>query len=242
VHDQIVTIKSWPHMEAVPVVVGGATVTYSQAVHAVAVLSGSRTSAIAPVLRAAGNPLASCDYFAVAAPYLAWARTAPKTGRAGAAGRHVTKDAFIRAVSAALDEARQSRTRSAMRCLRADERYAAQIAADAVEVRKREHAASVRRQAEDEVTRAVAQCALTSAPCALESACGTGSCRFAPAWLRTYDIPAAPGKVKRPFAHMQAGAGFSAAPAIAAAIADAPYRPVVTVADSELVSVAEAAA
>ena len=44
------------------------------------ILRDSRTSAIAPVLRSAGSPLASCDYFAAAAPYLATAKAAPRTG------------------------------------------------------------------------------------------------------------------------------------------------------------------
>lgn len=229
-------------MEPVPVSVGGVTVTCRQAAAAVEVLAGSRTSAIAPVLRAAGNPLASCDYFTAAAPYLAWARTAPKTGRAGAAGRHVTKEAFCRAVRCALEDARSARLASAMRCMRADERYAAQIASDAVEVRKRDHAAAVKKAVEAEVSHAVAQCALTGAACALESACGTGSCAFAPSWLAPYGIPAAPGKSRRPSAHEQAGAGFSAAPVVSAVLADQPYRPMVTVRDHDVVSVAEAAA
>ena len=229
-------------MEPVPVEVGGVTVTCRQAAAAVEVLAGSRTSAIAPVLRAAGSPLASCDYFAVAAPYLAWARARPKTGRAGAAGRHVTKEAFCRAVQRAVDAACRARLASAMRCMRADERYAAQIAADAVEVRRRNHAAAVRKAVDAEVAQAVSQCALTGLPCALESACGTGACRFAPAWLKTYGIPAAPGKSRRPFSHVEAGAGFSAAPVVAALLASQPYRPMVSVADSDSVSVAEAAA
>lgn len=229
-------------MEPVPVSVGGVTVTWSQAAAAIEVLAGSRTSAIAPVLRAAGNPLASCDYFSVAAPHLAWARSRPKTGRAGAAGRHVTKEAFCRAVRCALDDAASARLASAMRCMRADERYAAQIAADAVEVRKREHATAIRKAVEGEVAHAVAQCALTGRACALESACGTGSCAFAPGWLKGYAMPAGPGKSKRPFSHIEAGAGFSAGPVVTAVLADQPYRPMVTVRDTERVSCSEAAA
>jgi hypothetical protein len=229
-------------MELVLVTVGGVTVTCGQAAAAMEVLAGSRTSAIAPVLRAARSPLASCDYFTAAAPYLAWARSRPKTGRAGAAGRHVTKEAFCRAVRRAMDDAASARVASAMRCMRADERYAAQIAADAVEVRRRNHAASVRSAVEAEVAHAVAQCALSGQPCALESACGTGTCRFAPAWLASYDIPAGPGKARRPLPHMEAGAVFSAAPVVAAVLAASPYRPMVTVADADTVSCAEFAA
>jgi len=245
VHEQIVTIKGWQHMEPVPVTVGGVTVTCAEAIEALDVLASSRTSAIAPVLRAAGSPLAECNYFGAAAPWVSWAKSMPKTGRAGAAGRHVTKDAFCRAVTEALDEAGSARVASAMRCMRADERYAAQIAADAVEVRKKEHAAGIKKAVEGEVAHAVAQCALTGEPCALENACGTGACRFAPAWLKPYDIPAAPGKSKRPFGHMDnmaAGAGFSVASVITAVLADQPYRPMVSVSDSDEVRVAEAAA
>src|SRR6266704_216784 len=81
----------WPALAGRQVEVGGVRVTCAQAAAAAEILIASRTSAIAPVLRAAGHPLAGCDYFAAAGPYLARARAQPKTGRAGAAGRHVTK-------------------------------------------------------------------------------------------------------------------------------------------------------
>lgn len=244
--DLPVTAPPWPHLERELVAVGGVTVTCGQARAALLTLAGSRTSAIAPVLRAAGSPLASCDYFAVARPYLALARAMPKTGRAGAAGRHVTKVAFALAVDAALGRVLAVRVDAAMACIRADERYAAQIAADAVEVHRREHATSVKARVEGEVAAAVTACAATGAACALAVACGTGSCRFASPWLAAYDAPASPGRFRRPGGHHSPGhgnpAGFSPAPVIAAVLADLPYRPQVTVADYETCVVTEEAA
>jgi hypothetical protein len=70
----------WPSLAARLVTVGGAVVTYAEALRAAEVLAVSRTSAIAPVLRSAGSPLARCDYLAAASPYITAARLAPKTG------------------------------------------------------------------------------------------------------------------------------------------------------------------
>lgn len=123
----------WPGLAGAGVVVGGVACTVAEAVEAAAVLSLSRTSAIFPVLTRARSPLASCDYRAAAAPYLGWARYAPRTGRAGAAGRHVAKVAFLDAIAAAVEDARQRDIAAALRSLGSDERYAAAIAASASE-------------------------------------------------------------------------------------------------------------
>jgi hypothetical protein len=115
------------------VVLGGVACTVAEAVSAAAVLSASRTSAIFPVLTRARSPLAACDYRAAAAPYLEWARYAPRTGRSGAAGRHVTKIAFLDAIAGEIEAARRRDIAAALRSLGSDERYAAAIAASASE-------------------------------------------------------------------------------------------------------------
>lgn len=227
---------SWPPVARSVVLVGGVTVSYADAESAAATLALSRTSAIAPVLRAAGNPLASCDYFGAAAPYLKAARAAPKTGRAGAAGRHVTKNAFCEAITAALARARRAYDAVALAAFASDERYAASIAADAVDLKRREHASTVRRAAEGEIARAIAACALTGGPCGLDTPCGTGKCAFAPDWLSEVRVPATPGgRLHRPPSHIDAGSAFSAAGAISEAVADAcsRFRPQVTVRDAD---------
>jgi len=233
---------AWPPVDGEQVTIGGLAVSYAEAVASAAVLAASRTSAIAPVLRAAGSPLASCDYLAAAEPYLAAARAAPKTGRAGAAGRHVTKTAFLAAVTEGLLRARRAYYARALAAFASDERYASAMAADAVEVKRRGHAADVRRAAEGEVARAIAACAATTEPCGLDTPCGTGKCAFAPVWLAQVRVPAAPGgRLHRPAAHIEAGAAFSAAGAIAAAVADASgkFRPLVTIRDAESVCAAD---
>ncbi len=227
---------SWPPVARSVVLVGGVTVTYADAEAASGLLALSRTSAIAPVLRAAGSPLAACDYLAAAAPYLKAARDAPKTGRAGAAGRHVTKNAFCAAIAAALARACRAYDAMALAAFASDERYAAQIAADAVELKRREHAASVRRNAEGEISRAIAACGLTGEPCGLDTPCGTGKCAFAPGWLAEVRVPAVPGgRLHRPSPHIDAGAAFSAAGAISEVVADASarFRPQVSIRDAD---------
>lgn len=232
----------WPHLAPVPVELGGAVVAYAEAVAAVQLLAASRTSAIAPVLKAARSPLAACDYFAAAAPHLARARALPPTGHAGAAGRHLTKVAFAAAVAAALEAARADATARALVALGTDERYAAQIAADAVELRRREHAGAIRRRAEGDIARAMSACAAAGGSCALEAACGTGKCPYAPPWLAPHDAPAGPGRYKRPPVHENAGTGFSPAAAIAAAVEAAPFALQPRVSDHERCAAAERAA
>jgi hypothetical protein len=230
--------RRWPGLAARPAEVGGITVTCAQAAEAAELLEASRTSAIAPVLRAAGSPLAGCDYFAAAAPYLAQARELPKTGRVGAAGRHVTKHAFLMAITAQLAAACASELAGWRSALAADERYASAMARDAVSVRQRAHAASIRSSVRSAVSRAITACGRAEGEftCTEQTACGTGSCRFAqpPYWGLT--VPAGPGRLTRPANHAQAGLGFSETEAAAQMVEQTPWRAGVPVADCRKVA------
>lgn len=224
---------AWPSLAARLVEIGGVRLSYAEAVKATAVLAGSRTSAIAPVLRAAGSPLAGCDYFAVAAPHLAAARQLPKTGRIGAAGRHVTKIAFLEAAGQVLARARAAELASWNAALATDERYAAAIARDAVTLRQRAHLAGIRSSVRSAVSRAVAACNARRGEfsCSEDTACGTGACRFAALAYASLDAPAPPGKVIRPFNHASRGAGFSGDAAADQLAQLRPWRAGVPVAD-----------
>ena len=225
----------WPSLAARILVIGGVSLTYAQALEAAEILAASRTSAIAPVLRAAGNPLASCDYLGAAKPYQAAARLAPKTGRVGAAGRHVTKTAFLCAVAAGLAAAREAELRTAMAAFRSDERYAVMMASEAVSLRERSYAAGVRSSVRAAVSRAVALCGLRSGQftCSSETACGTGACRFTSPAYRLVTAPAAPGRFTRPANHVHAGAAFSEADAAAEVTEAGGYRAGVQVWDAD---------
>jgi hypothetical protein len=203
----------WPALMSRLVAVGGVTVSYADADAAADVLAASRTSAIMPVLRAVGSPLAACDYFGVAAPYVEWARYAPKTGRAGAAGRHVTKVAFLLAVERILDQAREDEVAAALAAFGRDERYAAAMAREAVTVRERALAAGVRASVRTAVTRALAACGEHAGEftCSEATACGTGACRFASPAYRQAVAPAGPGRFARPANHVRAGTTFTEA-------------------------------
>jgi hypothetical protein len=226
----------WPGLADRQVTVGGSPVSYAEAVRAAEVLAASRTSAIAPVLRAARSALAGCDYFGAADPWIEQARRAPKTGRVGAAGRHVTKHAFLAAISAALAAAEQAEMASWQAALGTDERYAAAIAADAAALRERAHAAGLRSALRSAVTRAVASCTAAAGQltCTAETACGTGTCPFAQAPYRVLTAVAGPGRTGRPGNHVRAGEGFSEAAAAQELAQLVPWRAGVPVADCHL--------
>jgi hypothetical protein len=224
---------SWPALGARPVTLGGTAVPFSEAVRTASVLAVSRTSAIAPVLRSMRSGLDGCDYFSAAGPYLAAARSAPLTGRSGAAGRHVTKNAFLAAIAAQLEAAYSAELGAAVSALAGDERYAAAIAREAVTLRERAHAAGIRSTVRAAVSRAVAACAARAAEftCSAVTACGTGACRFAQGPYRTITTPAGPGRIARPANHVAAGTGFSEAQAAAELAGAWPWRSGVPVTD-----------
>jgi len=233
----------WPSLAARPVTVGGTRVPFADALRAAEILQASRTSAIAPVLRAAGSPLAGCDYFAAAAPYLAAARSAPKTGRAGAAGRHVTKNAFIESVMTALAIAREQDLEDALAAFTSDERYAVAVARAATDARERAYAAGVRSAVRSAVTRAVAACGAVAGlfSCSAATACGTGACRFASPAYRPATAVAAPGRFTRPANHVAAGRPFTEAGAAAELAAGGSFQAGVQVWDADALAAGEAA-
>jgi hypothetical protein len=234
----------WPSLAQRDVFVGGVTAAYSDALAAAEILSVSRTSAIAPVLRAARNPFGWCDYFAAAAPFIDAARLAPKTGRVGAAGRHVTKNAFIEAVALALAVAREQELTAGTEAFGTDERYAVAIARDAVSTRERAYAAGVRSSVRSAVTRAVSACGAAAGQftCGARTACGTGACRFTAPPYRNVTAPAAGGKYTRPANHTHAGEGFTETGAVAELTAAGSYQAGVQVWDADGLAAGDRAA
>jgi hypothetical protein len=220
------------------VILGGVRVTCDEALAAVAVLKASRASAIRSVLAAAGSPLKDCDYWAVAGLHIDCARAALAPGSGiGPKGRHLAKDAFARSVACAVAAASKLAAidgcRAALAAMREDERYAAAMAADAVELQRRAHENAARARVRLAVTAAVTACSARPASlarCGLSAACGTGQCPFAPAELRGCPVPASPGRTLRPPAHVRAGAGFSEQQAAAWLAAQDPWKPAVHVA------------
>jgi hypothetical protein len=202
---------AWPALAERRVTVGGVEVSYAEAERAAGILAATASSVIQPSLRTAGSPLAGCDYFAAAAPYIEQCRYWPRTGRIGAAGRHVTKTAFIIAVEAALEAAREREIAAALDAFARDERYAAAMAREAVGVRERARAAGVRSSVRAAVHRALALCGERPGEftCDEDTACGSGSCRFASPALRLAVAVAGPGKFTRPANHVRAGLSFT---------------------------------
>lgn len=223
----------WPFLKGRPVTIGGLTVTCAQAETALAVLSRSGGVMVAQVLRAAGSPLADCDYRAAADSFCAPAARVPssRTSRRGAAGRPVTKAAFMSAIAAALDAALAGEPalhyaadiKAARRAFGADAGYAAAMARAAVDVSAREHLAGLRASLARGAAAAVSACAERRGEfaCAETSACGTGGCRFAAGLLSTLRVPAGPGRLPRPANHTPGGFGLG--PATAALAAAVPF-------------------
>jgi hypothetical protein len=227
---------AWPGLGAREVKLGGMVVPFAEAARTAAVLAASRTSAIAPVLRSNRSGLDGCDFFAAADPHMAAARALPLTGRSGAAGRHVTKIAFLAAIEEELGAAAREELGTALAALAGDERYAAAIAREAVTLRERAHAAGIRSTVRLAVSRAVSACASAAGlfSCQLAIACGTGACRFAQGPYRVITAPAGPGRLTRPPNHVHAGQGFSEASAAAELAAAWPWRLGVPVADGSV--------
>lgn len=233
----------YPRLPARTVIVGGQPVTCAQAADALAALEAASGTMVRQVLTAAGSPLAACDYHAAAGPYLARCLAAAACGHGrGAAGRPVTKMAFMAALRDALDGALAAeparhfaadlaRARAAFS---ADSGYAAAMAKAAVAVAAREHAAVLRTRVNSAVSRALSACGARSGQftCAAVAACGTGDCRFAGPGLDSGSVPgmavpAGAGRLPRPANHCSAspagGSGFSPAAALAALEAAVPF-------------------
>jgi len=229
----------WPGLPAREVVIGGVAVTCGQAAADAAALEAAGGVMIRQVLAAACSPLAACDYLSALEPFKAPAvKEAPPASRdgygRGAAGRPAARTAFIAAIASALEEARRQEPAvvfaaeldAAQAAFAADEGYAAAIAAAAVAVLAREHAARLRGTLSAAVRQAAAACDGPRGPgghrgefaCAAVSACGTGDCRLAAAGLAgaAMTVPAPSGRVTRPGNHAAAGQGFSVSAALAA--------------------------
>lgn len=223
----------WPALAARPVTIGGLTVTCAQADYALAVLAASGGVMVAQVLRAAGSPLADCDYLAASRPFRTDPRNGPSRGR-GAAGRPATRAAFMSAITAALDAALGAEPalhyaadiRAARRAFAADAGYAAAMARAAVEVAARGHLAVLRASLAQGCHQAVSACEARRGEftCTETAACGTGGCRFAAGPASGLRVPAGPGRQPRPANHASSGQpGFGLGPATAALSAAVPY-------------------
>ena len=124
--------------------------------------------------------------------------------------------------------------RAARAAFGSDSGYAAAMAAAAVALAAREHAAAQRADLSLAVLAATAACerAAGQFTCAVADACGTGACRFSRAPLSgaAMTVPAPPGRHPRPGNHARPGQGFGTGPARSALAASSPFTVTVTVA------------
>jgi hypothetical protein len=254
----------WPSLPSAPVAVPGrdgvpVTVTYAQAQSALAALALAGGSSVRQVLRAAGSPLADCDYHAAGAPFRALAAAELDAEEAhpgrGAAGRPEAKRAFMAALAAALAAAEAAEParafaadlEQARAAFGSDAGYAAAMAGAAVTVLRREHDKSLRSRLAAGVRQAMAACASRAWPagqagCAAVSACGTGDCGLALPHLAGPAVPAGPGRLARPPGHVRAGEGFGTAGALAALAAAVPFTVAVRASSADAATVRDATA
>jgi hypothetical protein len=218
------------------VIVGGVAVTIQQAEEALEVLRASSGMMVRQPLQRAGSPLAACDYHAASAPFRQRPADVAARGR-GAAGRHLTKPAFVLAVESLLAEERSREQRAAelesavarlavpvpreqveeaLAAFTADHSYAVTIAGAAVAVLRKRHVAVLRSSLRLAAREAVTACERSSGEfrCAAAAPCGTGDCRLARGVLTGLAIPeeaAGPRSMtlSRPPNHVAAGTRFS---------------------------------
>ena len=211
--------------------IGGVPVTREQAESALDVLRSSSGMMVRQPLQRAGNPLAYCDYHAAAAPYRLHASEVPAAGR-GAAGRHLTKPAFVIAVESVLAEERDQEQRQAeleravsrLRCavlpaqveramsaFVSDYSYTAAMAAAAVAVLRKRHQAGQRALLRAASQAAVSACARQDGmfQCRAAAPCGTGDCRLARGVLAQLapppEVPPRGMTLARPANHVTGG-------------------------------------
>lgn len=221
------------------VAVGGVAVTLAQVDQAAEALEAWPSTTIKPVLGPLGNPLAECDYRSVAAPYKHLFPS--RRGQRGASGQPSTKLAFIyalRQVSLACRENPASMytalVAEALAAFGRDERYAAEIAREAVRQGRARHQAAARARLRSAIHRAVSACEARAGEftCTYRGVCGTGSCRFAAGDLVQVAEDAVPGRLTRPANHVS-GASFDPAAPLAAYLELRPYIVGVKVASAD---------
>lgn len=234
-----------------PVAIGGLTVGYLTAVRALHCLAAHPGLMIRQPLLAIGNPVAQCDYHAEAAAFRSRYLSEPVSGR-GAAGRHLTKSAFLDALEAAIDDARcraatlwlNADVAAAQEALARDFSLSAVIAAQAVSIWRKRHQQQLRSRVRQAVRQAVSMCEARRGQfeCDWQGACGTGGCRFARGMLTRVLAPAGEGRVPRPANHVACGTGYSLTAAEQALEALQPFQVGVHVSDDDRARVKETAA
>lgn len=217
---------------------------------ALACLRASPGLMVRQPLARSGSPLALCDYHAVAAPFKVRYITSPLSGR-GAAGRHITKAAFMAALAAVLDQAAAEEPLhafgaaldAAFQAFGSDSSYAAAMARTAVTHQQRAHTAALRAQLRQAAHQAVSACdaRLGQFTCAATSACGTGDCQFAAPDMQALRSPAAPGRAPRPDNHLGTGTGFDPLSALDALEELRPFTVAVQVRDADGCAVSDRA-
>jgi hypothetical protein len=218
------------------VIIGGVAVTVQQAEEALEILRASPGMMVRQPLARSGHPLAICDYHAAAAPYRLRPGDVPPAGR-GAAGRHLTKPAFIVSVESVLAAERDRLRRSseleravaalavpvpreqveaALAAFTEDHSYAAMMASAAVAVLRKKHVAVLRTTLRSAAREAVTACERLggSFRCAAAAPCGTGDCRLASGLLTGLAVPEDDSgqrslTLARPGNHVAAGSRFS---------------------------------
>lgn len=202
---------SSPEVNEVHLVIGGVLTSVKVAIEAREILQEAPGMMVRQPLARYRNPLSLCDYHAEAAPYRdGFHRKLVFTGR-GAAGRPATKHAFMHALQVRADDAMRQApmiaamplTAEAYAAMACDVSYVMAMSRMAVSLMAKQHQWRLRSELRQAQQAAVGQCQARAGEftCDSESACGTGSCRFASGIYRTLQTPAGKGRCARPANH-----------------------------------------
>lgn len=213
--------------------VGGLEATIGILARAVEILKAAPGMMVRQPLLKAGSPLAACDYHAVAAPYKDLFTDAAVTGR-GAAGRPITKQAFILALEEKLAQlvklapvqAVLPLVTQAWSMFAVDATYAAEIASEAVRLLRSRHEQSLRKFLQQASHQAVSACEARAGDftCPARTPCGTGACRFAPRRLAHITVVSAKGPSRRPGNHDRPKGTFNVLDALPQLVAAEPFQ------------------
>jgi hypothetical protein len=212
--------------------VGGVMASVATVSEAHEILQESSGLMVRQPLAHYNNPLSCCDYHAEAKPYRDQVYLQLKHhGHRGASAPPTTKLAFMHALQVRSQEAIRSAPlvrampliAEACEAMAHDVAYVMAMSEMAKSVLSKQHAWRLRSELRQAQSNAMIECSGHSFTCESQSACGTGTCRFAAGVYADIDAPAGPGKTQRPANHV-GGGGFSSDAALVELGERIPFR------------------
>jgi hypothetical protein len=195
--------------------VGGLLVSASTVTEAHEILDEAPGLMVRQPLARYENPLAFCNYHVEAAPYREqYYLKLSHHGQRGASAPPTTKFAFMHALLVRMQTAMRNAplvramplVAEAYTAMSQDFSYVAAMSQMAVTYLGKQHAWRLRSELRLAQSEAMIECSGHVFVCDSQSACGTGTCKFAQGVYAKIDSIAQPGKTPRPANHAEGGA------------------------------------